>query len=145
MGQYWIPVNLDKKEFICPHKLGSGLKLWEQLASSPGTGGALIVLTAAMPEARGGGDLSLRDESDEAYTEIAEQTIGRWAGDRIALVGDYADADDLPAEFEADKIFDQCEEDGEYTDITHLVCAVIEHELEGEFDGGGWKDFVRNE
>ena len=37
MGQYWIPVNLDKKEFIEPHKLASGLKLWEQMANFPGT------------------------------------------------------------------------------------------------------------
>ena len=32
MGQYWVVVNLDKHEFVMPHRLGSGLKLWEQLA-----------------------------------------------------------------------------------------------------------------
>ena len=37
MGQYWLPVNLDKREFVNPHKLGAGLKLWEQLANHPGT------------------------------------------------------------------------------------------------------------
>jgi len=40
MGQYWKPVNLDKREYVDPHKLDVGLKLWEQLASHPGTGAA---------------------------------------------------------------------------------------------------------
>ena len=61
MGQYWIPVNLDKKEFVSPHELGAGMKLWEQLANHPGTGAALIILTAAMPERRGGGDFDLTE------------------------------------------------------------------------------------
>ena len=69
MGQYWKPVNLDKKEFIHPHRLASGLKLWELLANPPGVGAALIILTAAMPEVRGGGDLK------------PDPIIGRWAGD----------------------------------------------------------------
>ena len=120
MGQYWYPVNLDKKEYIMPHKLGAGLKLWEQLANHPGTGAALIILCAAMPEERGGGDLSLDWHDDEELTEeakktcgvnyaaVARRTIGRWAGDRIALVGDYAEKGDLPPEFDADLIYDLC-------------------------------------
>ena len=70
MGQYWIPVNFDKKEFIHPHSLDSGLKLWEILASSP-VGQALVVLLANMPEPRGSGDLE------------PDPIIGRWAGDRV--------------------------------------------------------------
>lgn len=125
MGQYWIPVNLTKKEFINPHKLGAGLKLWEQLANNPGTGAALTVLLAAMPEQRGGGDFDL-DENwhgperkfpehnispgpmPESYTAIARRTIGRWAGDQIALVGDYATDSDLAPEHMASQIYDQC-------------------------------------
>jgi hypothetical protein len=108
-----LPVNLDKREFVMPHKLGTGLKLWEQLANHPGTGAALLVLCTAMPEPRGGGDFDL-DENwhgpertfpehnispgpmPEEYQAIAQRTIGRWAGDRIALVGDYAEDSDLP-------------------------------------------------
>ena len=30
MGQYHYTVNLDKKEYLVPHKLGDGLKLLEQ-------------------------------------------------------------------------------------------------------------------
>lgn len=112
MGQYWLPVNLTKKEFIDPHKLASGLKLWEQLANSPGVGAALIVLTAAMPEPRGGGDFDLEESrhgperkdneypfppSADGYAELARHTIGRWAGDRIAIIGDYAEDGDIRA------------------------------------------------
>jgi hypothetical protein len=136
MGQYWLAVNLDKKEFIDPHKLGAGLKLWEQLANHPGTGAALIILCAAMPEPRGGGDFDMgvnwhgleRNEAmktgeidgvtpgpmPEGYSVVARRTIGRWAGDRIALVGDYAEDSDLPAEFHASKIYGQCSNEGKY-------------------------------
>jgi hypothetical protein len=131
MGQYWIPVNLDKKEYIDPHKLGAGLKLWEQLANTPGTAGALIVLCAAMPERRGGGDFK------------ESPTVGRWAGDRIALVGDYAEDGDLPLEFNASSIYEQCKDGGTYTDISDAVCAVLENEIGGKFTGSGWRHFER--
>ena len=100
MGLYWRCVTLDKKEFIDPYTLDSGAKLGEQLGTYPGVGSALIILCAAMPEVRGGGDLDL-DENwhgpersggppgpmPDDYPAIAHSTIGRWAGDRIALVG----------------------------------------------------------
>lgn len=176
MGQYWIPVNLDKREYIHPHKLGSGLKLWEQLASSPGVGAALIILTAAMPEARGGGDLDL-DENWHGperpatsrgpgkmpgdYPTIARRTIGRWAGDRIAIVGDYAKRDDLAAEHRADHIyrlfsspddFDPSDYNTDdvpitredlYLDVTDDVACVLEHEMNGKFVGGGWRTWQK--
>lgn len=132
MGQYWYPVNLDKKEYVDPHKLGSGLKLGEQLSARPGTGSALVILCAAMPGPRGGGDLDLA---------LAARTIGRWAGDRIALVGDYAEDGDLPAEFMASTIYERCQE-GAYTDISADVARVIEHEMRGRFVGDGWKQWV---
>jgi hypothetical protein len=74
-----------------------------------------------MPEQRGGADLDLGDEegfvgalkkaAGVSYSEIAKRTIGRWAGDRIALVGDYAKRDDLPPEDDADLIYDLCGSD----------------------------------
>lgn len=189
MGQYWIPVNLDKREYIHPHNLGGGLKLAEQLGTYPGTGAALIILCAAMPETRGGGDLDLEENwhgperkfpehntkpgpMPEAYRVVAQRTIGRWAGDRIALVGDYAEAEDLPSVHQANLIFSLCESPDEiadrifclrerarkgdndatlaadalaaaepYRDISDDVCAVIEHELGGHFEGKGWRQW----
>jgi len=133
MGQYWMLVNLDKKEFVLPHKLGSGLKLWEQLANHPGTGAALVILLAAMPETRGGGDFDLDANwhgpertfpehnaipgpMPNGYQEIAHRTIGRWAGNRVAFVGDYAEKTDLPAKFNADLIYSLCGTEGEKQD-----------------------------
>ena len=136
MGQYWKPVNLTKREYINPHKLGAGLKLWEQLANSPGTGAALIILCAAMPERRGSGDLA------------EDPVIGRWAGDQIALVGDYAENSDLPnAPIPASEIYAACDHEHphKWTDITDLVCPVIERELHGKFVGTGWREFEREE
>lgn len=204
MGQYWIPVNLDKKEFIHPHKLATGLKLWEQAANFPGTPCALLILTAAYYEKRGGGDLDLTENwhgrertfpkynvapapmfSEIDYPKIAAAVCGRWAGDRIAIVGDYAENSDLAPEHEAKTIYDRCHAetetahstqviegvygywvqqdaiyDGEpdpnrgmwryskeiappeFTDISEMVCKVIEHELKGKFEGEGWRDFI---
>jgi len=143
MGQYWKVVNLDKREYVNPHKLGCGLKLWEQLANAPGTGVALIILCAAMPESRGGGDLELADD-------VARRTIGRWAGDRVCLVGDYAEDDDLPSfpgfgdlyslcfndtDLDPDDEQDRTTVDQLFTDISDDVCVIIERELEGKFEG----------
>jgi hypothetical protein len=191
MGQYWIPVNLDKKEFIHPHKLATGLKLWEQVANFPGTPCAVFILTAAYYQKRGGGDLDLDENwhgrerdykthgttaapfNKEDYPKIAKSIIGRWAGDRIAIVGDYAEDTDLAPEHKASTIYDRCHPEteevesdrevegvfgywnqkgkflyrkeiapAEFTDISYEVCMVIEHELQGEFLGEGWRDFV---
>ncbi len=111
MGQYWLPANLTKRETFCPHRLDSGLKLWEQIAA-PNMGRALVILTAAMPEKRGGGDFDM-DENwhgpertfpkhncspgpmPKKYEKVAGRTIGRWAGDRISFVGDYGEKGDI--------------------------------------------------
>jgi len=82
MGQYWKPVNIDKREFIHPHDLDEGLKLWEIVANKRTMQG-LSILLAAMPVCRGGGDLP------------PAEIIGRWAGDRVAIVGDYAEDGDI--------------------------------------------------
>ncbi len=137
MGQYWKVINLTKREYILAHELGCGLKLWEQLVNRPGTAQALVILLAAMPVARGGGDL----EEDDV--------VGRWAGDRIALVGDYAEKGDLAQSGEsesrsvfADTLYDLCgePEEGEeppepvYTNISHLVRPVLEREFGGKYE-----------
>lgn len=166
---------------MCPHDLGSGLKLAEMLDSHVGS--ALIILTAAMREPRGGGDFDWganwhgpertggpEGPVNEEYDKIARRTIGRWAGDEIAIVGDYAHNDDLDAKHIASAIFAKCggkagdtlgpfkkdETTGAYVgtggvlteadlfnDVTADVAAVIEHELRGKFTGEGWREFQR--
>lgn len=169
MGQYWIPVNIDKKEFIDPHKLAVGLKLGEQVGSGHGSPDALFILTAAMRERRGGGDFDwdsnyygkertaahpLGAPVVEDYNEVAKRTIGRWAGDRIAVVGDYAEDTDLPGivvdtpngQVGASEFYGLCREDGSgFADITADVARVIEHEAGGTFTGDkGWLDWKPN-
>ena len=79
MGQYYKVVNLDKKEYLHPHKFDDGMKLLEFGCSREGTMTGLSILLAE-GNGRGGGDL----HSDNPI-------IGSWARDRIAVVGDYAD------------------------------------------------------
>src|SRR5262245_51971488 len=132
MGQYHLTCNLTKKEFICPHKLGMGLKLREQTGLRVGMGEALMLLLACS-NGRGGGDFHSENE----------EIIGRWAGDQIAVVGDYAEEDDLPAEFAASSIYEQTDEPKSgWTDISDLILPVYEAEFGLKVTGTGWRNRV---
>ena len=52
MGQYYIAVNIDKREFLHPHRCGDGMKLLELVSNSLGTMACLGILLA---EGNGGG------------------------------------------------------------------------------------------
>ena len=78
MGQYYKVVNLDKRQVLHPHAFGDGMKLMEFVGGG-NTIKALGILLA-VGNGRGGGDI----HSDNPL-------VGSWAGDRIAIVGDYAD------------------------------------------------------
>lgn len=99
MGQYHITANLSKREFVHPHALGDGLKLVEQAGSGPGGVGTALILLLAASSGYGGGDFGAPDPNG---------VIGRWAGDRIAIVGDYAEPEDLAPEHEAELVYDLC-------------------------------------
>jgi hypothetical protein len=73
MGQYFIIVNLDKKEFLESHWFGHHSKLPSFARTAEGAMAGLALLLACS----GSGWYS----SGPIY--------GRWAGDRIAIVGDY--------------------------------------------------------
>ena len=79
MGQYYLLVNLDKREYLETHVFNDGSKLMEFGQSA---GGVLLGLTILLVNGngRGGGDIC----SDDPI-------IGSWAGDRIVFTGDYAD------------------------------------------------------
>jgi hypothetical protein len=90
MGQYFIVVNEDKQEYIHPHRFGHGMKLWEVAMNAPGCLSGLAMLLA-----RGEGH------------------HGRWAGDRIVLVGDYDDS----------KLYQKAQE--EFTDVSEDVRKLL--------------------
>ena len=128
MGQYHFLCNLDKKEFVNPHRLGDGLKVWEQCASGPGGIGSACVALLACPTPRGGGDL----ERCEAY--------GRWHGDRVALVGDYAENSDLPPVDQASGIYGGLHSPSSgWKDISEIVEKLLSKELGITYTGDGWR------
>ena len=112
MGQYFKAVNMDKKEYVCPWCIGGVAKLIEWAANPQG---AIFTMLLRKSSASGGGDYygpASRDiclGSNEAenvdlvmheifkgvamegrpVSPSADTTVGRWAGDRVALVGDY--------------------------------------------------------
>jgi len=116
MGQYFKAVNLDKKEYVCPWCIGGVAKLIEWAANPQG---AIFTMLLRKSSASGGGDYygpATRDiclGSDEAenvdlvmneifkgvamegrlISPAADTTVGRWAGDRVALVGDYDESE----------------------------------------------------
>lgn len=124
MGQYHIPVNLTKREFLDPHGLGDGLKLREQIDGPLGGIPAALVVLLAASNGRGGGDLP------------GDPIVGRWAGDQIAIVGDYAEDTDLPDVFQASTIYAACM-DGRYRDITPEMRRYFA-QMGITYEGEGW-------
>jgi len=91
MGQYWVPVNIDKNEKLYSHHFGEGLKLGEWGMDACGMLTALqILLLDKSSVGFGGGDWHFED----APQELVDEVVGRWAGDRIVVVGDYSESEE---------------------------------------------------
>jgi len=110
MGQYYLVINIDKKEYIHPHKFGDGLKLLEFGTSGCGTMTGLAILLAD-GNGQGGGDL----RSDHPI-------IGSWAGDRIVVAGDYADEGKFTNDPEIN-LYDYAEE--RFEDVSEAVITAM--------------------
>jgi len=133
MGQYHKAVNLDKKEYLDNYLLGCGAKLLEQHGEGSVASALHLLLSAS--SGRGGGDY-MEGRGNPA------RFVGRWSGDRIAIIGDYAETEDVPGE-DAPGIYRQLGEAGsDYVDITLGLAAVMEEEFELVYIGDGWKDAV---
>lgn len=133
MGQYHLIVNLDKREFLYPHEFGDGFKLMEFGQSAGGTLTALTILLAAS-NGRGGGDF-------QDTTTSLEHRPGCWAGDRIAIIGDYFEEEDVEG-LSAEDMADLWSEDPEtWTDISMVVSKTM---LEaGEMGAGQQRTLTR--
>lgn len=154
MGQYHLVANLDKREFLHPHRLGHGLKLWEFVPSENGPMQALgLLLTCS--NGRGAGDFSGQ------YSEAVKGFIGRWAGDRIVIVGDYAEDGDTGREYDGmGSLYEMCTDDpqdraslnkwrieqgqepipdGQWlSDISPLARQAMSEVFGLEYSGAGW-------
>ncbi len=104
MGQYFAAVNTDKKEFICPWCIGGVAKLWEWAANPWGS--IFTVLLRKSDEGGGGDYYGYHRGCGEGgpITCQLSSIVGRWAGDRVALVGDY-DSSGLWKELYEEKTF----------------------------------------
>jgi hypothetical protein len=80
MGQYHVITNLDKRERLGPWSLGA--KASEQAANQVGPLAMFYLMVC--PEARGGGDFF-----------VEGPYMGRWHGDRVVVLGDYAEDGDF--------------------------------------------------
>ena len=110
MGQYYRIVNIDKKEFLHPHKFGDGLKIWEFGFADYGTMAGLTFLLAS-----GHGSGINETESSEL--------IGSWAGDRIVILGDYSEEfPEVSEEMYSD------EKEDTYKDISNQIIEVLKQD-----------------
>jgi hypothetical protein len=98
MGQYHGLYNLDKKEMIFPHEFGFGAKQREHAGYRGAMLPDILYALTAFSVARGGGD----------FPDDGGVFKGRWHGDRVAVVGDYAVHGDLPEAW--DVAFAVCED-----------------------------------
>lgn len=104
VGQYYLLVNPDKKQFVHSHDVKSsfrdfrGLKLMEMGYDD------IIPLLIAHGNGKGGGDF-----------QGNSPLVGSWAGDRVILTGDYANegeflTEEQIAQFKADFPKEELEE-----------------------------------
>ena len=130
MGQYHITVNLDKREYIYPHHIGLGLKQAEQIGGFDATMGDIIFLLLSISNDRGGGDVK--------PTEDIKHLLGRWAGDRVLVVGDYSEEYDVDLpDFSANELYSLAKK--EFTDISPEINKMIRILWGMAVDGGAWQ------
>jgi len=136
MGQSYLIVNLDKKQFIKPHDFGDYPKLIEFGDSSGGTMFALAVLLSS-GNGRGGGDLfgSKYRAAVKRYHKGRRKTcpeapnyndpiIGSWAGDRIVVAGEYMDLGlYLPEKYQDRNLYDHARK--HWSNISADIKAVM--------------------
>ncbi len=126
MGQYFKIVNQDKKEVINAWDLGGGAKFWEWLWNPQAR---VFVWLLRKSDEGGGGDIN----DPERF-----ETLGRWAGDRITLIGDY-DSSRLWNMSETKDADGKPLPNATYTDISALVRKEFNNAIRK--DGGHSEEF----
>lgn len=115
MGQYHLLVNSEKKEYVNPRMLDMGMKQMEHCGFLGDLPLIQYLLTTASP-GRGGGDFG----ADERLF------IGRWAGDRVFILGDYTEENDVPKVRAAHKFWMAIHaKETEWTDISIIASNAI--------------------
>ena len=103
MGQDFTIYNLDKEQLIAPARFNDGQRLREFGSSSCGV---LLALAALLAHGNEYGGI-----------HSSQEIIGTWVGDRIAIIGDYADISSFSEDLAG------------FTDISeHILQALCEDE-----------------
>ncbi|MHA1834126.1 MAG: hypothetical protein ACTSV7_09050 [Candidatus Baldrarchaeia archaeon] len=89
MGQYFIIVNLDRMEYIDPVKVKSGgWKIWEICANNISR---ILAYLLATTNKEGTSLVEWKiDDKEIGWKYKKTNYYGRWCGDKIAVIGDYA-------------------------------------------------------
>jgi len=122
MGQYHLLVNSDKKEYVNPRDLGFGAKQLEHCGFLGDLPQVQYLLTTSS-RARGNGDFPL--------TEYNAAFLGRWAGDRVFILGDYTELGDVPKVRSAHTFWKKIHAlDSEWVNISELAQIALENDDE---------------
>ena len=97
-------VNLDKKEVVDPEKIGFSAKQYEHSGTRGSLADAMYLLVMTCPN-MGSGDWPLTEMS------------GRWAGDRVVILGSYTTDSHLKVE-NVEELYEISEE---WTDLSAEV------------------------
>ena len=112
MGQYHKLINITKKEFVVGYDIGILAKHYEQIGFEGSMADVIYCLMIAQgDDRRGGGDVS------------GHKFIGRWAGDNVAIVGDYYDQHTDKPEYKA--LYDLVETDKHYKNISPSIRSML--------------------
>ncbi|KXB08673.1 hypothetical protein AKJ59_00625 [candidate division MSBL1 archaeon SCGC-AAA385M02] len=107
LGQYFVLVNPDKKEYVRPWDIGGAGKLCEWCGNPQSR--MIAFLLAHGPDDGVAGSNSRYKKQKETGEKQPHPKWGRWAGDHVVLVGDYDNSG----------LYQKAEE--EYTNVSELV------------------------
>jgi len=112
MGQYHKLINITKKEYVVGYDIGILAKHYEQIGFEGSMADVLYCLMIAQgDDRRGGGDVS------------GHKLIGHWAGDNVAIVGDYYTEDTDSAFWK--NLYDEVETDKHYKNISPSIRSML--------------------
>ena len=123
MGEYYAVCNLDKKEIIVPSGFGHGSKPGDMVEHA--SGGILHGLL----------HLLMVGGSGSAETARSGHIIGRWSGDRIAIVGDYFEGRIGGIHWSGDETAEREQGHAGWVNITEHVAHAIGREPAPEWIG----------
>ena len=121
MGQYNKLINITKKEYVVGYDIGILAKHYEQIGFEGSMADVLYCLMIAQgDDRRGGGDVS------------GHRLIGHWAGDQVAIVGDYYDQDTDKPEYkglydivEYHNLYEEGKADKDYKNISTAIRSML--------------------